>query len=301
MSTPVLFDVQGPRARRNTWIFSGVAVLALVAVLLLVLQRLSERGQLDAEKWAPLFDPRDETFPVVWEVMGRAGLRNLQAAAWAMTFSVALGTVLALTRVTARAGLRWPVVGFIELFRGIPVVIAIFFAARVLPEVGIDLSAMWYLVIGLTAYNSVVIAEIIRSGLAAVPHGQLEAAYAVGLTRGQALRIVLLPQGVRIMLPALISQLIVVLKDTSLGFIIPGFEELVRTSGRVGQQLDNPLQAFLLGGLLFIVANLLLGRLAEYVQRRMSRTTQSHAADDDTADGAPARIPVGASDATTGA
>jgi len=299
MSTPILFDAPGPRTRRNTAILSALALVALAGVVLLVLQRLSDQGQLDGEKWAPLYDPRNEDFDDVWRVFGEAGLRTLQAAAWAVLFSMAIGTALALTRVTAHPSMRWLVVGFIELFRGIPVVIAIFFAARVLPEFGIDLSTMWFLVIGLTAYNSVVIAEIVRSGLAAVPRGQTEAAEAIGLTRGQALRIVLLPQAIRIMLPALISQLVVVLKDTSLGFII-GYEELVRTSGRIGQVFDNPLQSYLTVGILFIVVNVLLGRLAIYTERRLSRAARPQGAEAAAAP-RPAAIPVAASDATTGA
>jgi glutamate transport system permease protein len=147
---------------------------------------------------------------------------------------------------------------------------AIFFASRVLPEVGVDLSLRWYLVIGLTAYNSVVIGEIIRAGVAALPRGQTEAAYAIGLTRWGALRLILLPQAFRIMLPALISQIVVILKDTSLGAFI-SYEELLRRGNFAVQNLGNPLQLFLLIGAIFIAVNYTLGRLAILVERRLSR------------------------------
>jgi glutamate transport system permease protein len=199
------------------------------------------------------------------------GLRaTLAAAGWAMLFSVTLGTLLAVTRITAARWYRWLVVSVIEFLRGVPVVMAIFFASRVLPEVGVRLSLRWYLVIGLTAYNAVVIAEIIRSGVQALPRGQTEAAYAVGLTRGATLRLILLPQAFRIMLPALISQVVVILKDTSLGAFI-SYEELLRRGSLAVQSLSNPLQLYLLVGLIFIAVNFALSRLAVIAEDRISR------------------------------
>jgi glutamate transport system permease protein len=156
-------------------------------------------------------------------------------------------------------------------------VITIYFASRVLPEIGISLAPLWYLVIGLTAYNCVIIAEILRSGVAAVPRGQSEAALAVGLTRLQTLRMILLPQAFRIMLPALISQLVVIVKDTSLGFVIFGFSDFVRAAntviqyfaGRLG--INLALQMYIAVALVFILINYGLGKLAELVQRRLAR------------------------------
>ena len=277
-TAPVLFDAPGPRARRNSVIWSLVALLAIGYVLYLGARRLADNGQFDAELWAPLFDPNHEDFNVVWQRIWEGFQANLKAAAIAMILSLLIGTFLALTRVTATRGVRWFVVGFIELFRGIPVVIAIFFAFRVLPEFGIDLDTLWFLIIGLTAYNSVVIAEIVRAGISAVPSGQREAALAVGLTSRQTLNIVLLPQAVRIMLPALISQLVVVLKDTALGFII-AYDELVATTRRVGQIFDNPLQSLFVAAVIFIVVNMALSWFATYLERRLSRGSRRAAAE----------------------
>ncbi len=171
--------------------------------------------------------------------------------------------------VAAGTAYRWVVIGALEILRGIPVIITIFFAARVLPDHGIKLPIMWYLVIGLTAYNSVVIGEIIRSGVNSLPRGQAEAAAALGLTRGQTLRLVLLPQAFRIMLPALISQLVVVLKDTSLGTFIY-YEELLRRGNIAIQTLRNPLQMFLVIGLIYIAVNYTLSRVAVVAERRLT-------------------------------
>lgn len=270
MSTPALYDSPGPRTRRRVLICSVIAGVVLLAVLGLALYRLAGQGQLTEERWGPLVNPFDPQFAAVWSGLLEALLLNVTAAALAMVLSLAIGTLLALTRITSAAWYRWVVVGVIEVLRGLPVVIAIFLSYRLLPELGVELLRIWYLVIGLTAYNAVVIAEIVRSGVASLPRGQAEAASAIGLTRGQSLRLVQLPQAFRIMLPSLISQLVVVFKDTSLGFVIL-FPEVISFARIAIQTLGNPLQLYFVIAVLFIAINYLLSRSAEWAARRLSR------------------------------
>jgi len=280
----VLYDLPGPRARRRALI-GTVVVLALAAALAyVVVRRLADRGQFEAELWTPLISPTHENFVRVWELLGQGLLATLMAAALAIVASLAIGTLLGSTRIllsaSPKAGLRalrLPLVGGIELFRGLPVVPATYFAYTVLPELGLDFrgwpggNLMWYVVIGLTAYNSVVIAEILRAGVASLPRGQAEAARAIGMTEGVAMRLVLLPQAFRVMLPALISQLVVILKDTSLGYFI-GYQETLWRGLRLSQNFDNPIQTLLVVGLLFIGLNYLLSLGAVRLERRLSRT-----------------------------
>lgn len=270
MSASVLYDAPGPRTRRRVAVVGVLVGILLLGVLGLVVARLNASGQFTATKWGPLVDPSTDEFAAVWNLIGQGLFNSLVAAALAMLFSLVLGTALAVSRLTSATWYRWAIVGVIELLRGIPVVIAIFFAARVLPEFGIDLPTLWFLVIGLTAYNMVIIAEIVRAGVNALPSGQREAGEAVGLTRWQVLRAILLPQAFRTMLPALISQLVVVLKDTSLGFII-SYQELVRTAGILVQNLGNPIPVYLVIAAIFILINYLLSRLAVLVEARLSR------------------------------
>lgn len=273
-SSSVLFDRIGRRGRRRVRIVSACVGVVLAGLAGLVLMRLQESGQLRAEQWSPLFNPSDPQFAIVWEFL-LGGLANTATAgAVAIALGFVVGTTLALIRVTARPWYRWFVVGAMEFFRTVPVVISIFFVARVLPVVGVDLPLLWYLVIGLTVYNSIAISEIVRAGIRAVPRGQSEAAAALGVPSGQALRWIVLPQAFRIMLPSLIAQLVIVVKDTALGFII-GFEELLRRGEIAVQTLHNPLQMYLLIGLLFFVANGLLSRLAQVVEARLSRPSSS--------------------------
>jgi glutamate transport system permease protein len=248
---------------------SVVTGLALGVLAILVLVRLAAGGQLTEEKWGPVVNPANPSFVALWVNLGLALLHNIEAAVLAMVLSMLLGTVLALTRISLPRWGRWAVVAPMEFFRGLPVVIAIFFASRILPELGVSLPLLWYLVIGLTAYNSVIIAEIVRAGVASLPRGQSEAAAAVGLTRGQALRAILLPQAIRVMLPALISQLVVIFKDTSLGFVIL-YGEAVRFVAIAVQELHNPLQLYLTIGAIFILINYGVGRLAVWTEQRLT-------------------------------
>lgn len=278
----VLYDSPGPRARRNTLIGTALAVVVILGVVVLALLQLGRNGQLDGGKWGPLFNPGNQYFVAVWKSLGTGLLSTVEAAAYTLVLALAIGTFLSVLRFTSTPTYRWLVVGFVELLRGLPVVITIYFAARVLPEVGVTLPPLWYLVVGLTAYNCVIIAEILRSGIAALPRGQAEAAYAVGMTRFQVLRLILLPQAFRIMLPALISQLVVIVKDTSLGGIVVfGFSEFVRAANTViqffggNEGINLPLQMYIAVAIVFILINYGLGKLAEYIDRRSSRSKKA--------------------------
>ena len=124
------------------------------------------------------------------------------------------------------------------------------------------ISAFAAVVFGLTLYNGAVIAEIVRAGVQAVPRGQVEAAYALGLRKGDVLRLVQLPQAVRFMLPVLVAQLVVLLKDSALGYVI-GYVELLRQANQIGTEFDNIVQASILIAAIYIVINLFLGWFAE--------------------------------------
>ncbi len=285
----VLYDVPGPRARRRSTIGTIVASVLILALVGVVLKRLNDQGQFSMDLWGPYIDPSNESFVAVWRLVWDGLRATLVAAGLAIAFSLVIGTVLGSLRLLVRPVFRVPLVGFIELFRGLPVIVTIFFVWRVTLQLNIDVSplpgpnGLWYLVIGLTLYNSVIIAEILRAGVNSLPSGQAEAALAVGMTPVQAMTSVQLPQAFRTMLPALISQLVVVLKDTSLAAILALYIELLRRSNLIAANLENPIQALFMAGLIFILLNYSLSRLAVYVERRLGQAGRStgdgHAAD----------------------
>jgi glutamate transport system permease protein len=268
-----------------------------------VYRPLERTDQFTMEKWGPLIDPGNESFELLWTRLGQGFRATAIAAALAILSSLIFGTFLAILRVQLRSLVRRRFVGLaapvglllrslvwllnivtrfcVEVFRGIPVVITIFFTWVYLSKVGITFGGgvLGYLVIGLTIYNGVVIGEILRSGMEGIPHGQQEAAEAIGLRPLQITQLVLLPQAFRIMLPALISQLVVVLKDTSLGFIIT-YEEILRVSGQAIQVLGNPIQMYAVVGAIYIAANYTLSKVAQYTQRRLARGKRMPVFDD---------------------
>jgi glutamate transport system permease protein len=273
----VLFDAPGPRARRRTLVWSVVAGLVLLALLVLVVLRLADRGIFDAERW-DIFTEDTET----WEALIRRGLgATLKAASIAAAIALVAGCLVAVARMSQTRWVRMSAGVLIELFRGLPVVLLMFFSALAL-----DFSIFNAVVFGLVLYNTAVIAEILRAGLASLPAGQREAALAIGLTHGQALRIVLLPQAVRRMLPSLVSQLVVLLKDTSLGYIV-GYVELLRVNRELRDFFGSEyiFSLFFVTAFLYIGVNFTLSRVATFLERRGSRSAAGGVATREPANG----------------
>ena len=257
-------DVLGPRGRRRTTIATVISLLVVAGLIALAVLRFAEKGQLDADKWDELLTPQFAEFML-------PGLVNtLKAALLAGFFSLVGGTIMALGRLSRIAPLRWAATTYVQLFRALPSLLLILSAYFGLRAAGVQISTLWALVLGLSLYNSAVVAEIVRAGVVSLPKGQSEAAYALGLTRGQAQRLVLLPQAFLRMLPSLVSQLVVVLKDTAYGFVI-AFEELLRRAQTAGEATGDPLQAFLLVALVYIALCFAVSRIARYLEIRQGR------------------------------
>jgi glutamate transport system permease protein len=276
MSTPVLFDLPGPKARARARIGTAVGAVLIVALLAFVLMRLAGNHQLDGARWAVLFDPNSG----VPQALFKALLKTLQVAAVGMVLATVLGLFLAVGRLSDHRWVRVPVSAFIEFFRAIPLLVVIFALYFVLPKFGVDLSAFAALTGGLVLYNSAVLAEIFRAGILSVDRGQREAAFGIGLRKSQVMTLVLLPQAVRRMLPVLIAQLVVLLKDSSLGFII-GYFELLRQARSLVEFFSRDFgstytfQLYVAAGLLYIVVNVLLSQLAKYAESRTRRSTKT--------------------------
>lgn len=264
--TSILYDAPGPVARRREAIGSAVGAVVLLGAIGGALWYAAGQGVFQADRWDVLVDPpKGQSAADVWRSMLVLGLgATLRAAAVAAPLALALGLLLAVWR-TARSGpARLPAVVVVELFRGLPVLLMMFFGL-----IGLGWDAFASVVFGLTVYNMAIIAEILRAGLASLPKGQAEAAYAIGLTRTQTLLTILLPQAVRTMLPSLIAQLVVLLKDSSLGFIV-GYAELLKSIQNNAQYFGNEyyLALFVVGASTYLVVNVTLSSLARRLQRR---------------------------------
>jgi glutamate transport system permease protein len=264
MSAAVLTDALGPRGRRRVRIGSAIAAVVLAALVALALWQFGKNGQLQPSLYTDLFQP------AAVRLLAGALLTNLNLAAVAMTLSIIIGAALALARLSRSSPLRLVSGTYVQFFRAMPVLLLILFSRFGLPDLGITLSDFTYVVLALVAYNSATLGEIFRAGILSLDRGQSEAAYAVGMTYWQAMGSVILPQAVRRMVPAIVSQLVTLLKDTSLAYII-ALPELLRVSQFVGARLRNELQALMLAAAVFIIINYGLSRLARVLEARQRR------------------------------
>ncbi|MCP9205576.1 amino acid ABC transporter permease [Streptomyces cucumeris] len=275
MSSSVLYDAPGPKARVRNRIFSVVGVLAVLGIVVFAVLRLNAKGQFEPEMWN-IFNNASVRTNI------RDGvLTTLKVFAVAAVLSLLLGTLLAVGRLSDHKPVRWLVTGFIELFRAVPLLITIYSLWLLFltykSELGFsgDSTEFWALVIGLTVYNGSVQAEVLRAGINSVPKGQREAAYALGMSKTQVMMTVLVPQAVRAMLPTIISQLVVTLKDTSLGFVITYKELLYSLQEMAGNILvndENPyFPMIVVGGVIYITMCMVLSALATWIERRGRR------------------------------
>jgi glutamate transport system permease protein len=287
----VLFDAPGPRARVRHRILAGLGVLVLLAIVAYIGWRFYDSGQFTSRKWEWV------EYKQIQEDLASAVLATLQAFALGAVLALAFGAVFAAGRLSDHRPVRW-VAGFVvELFRAIPLLILIFMFYYGLPTAGVKMSPYMAVVLGLMLYNGSVLAEVFRAGILALPKGQSEAAYALGMRKTQVMVLILLPQALRSMMPTIISQLVVLLKDTALGFLIT-YEELLRFAQRIGGDgtFSRPfVPTALVVAAIYIGLCLLLTWLATYLQRR-ERRSKKHV--DLTDGGSAAQQAVLVSDAT---
>jgi len=265
--TSVLYDVPGPKARRRNRILTLLFGLALLALLWYIYRRFAARGQWEAAKWRPF------TGTQVWVDFILPGLRDtLSAAAVGMVLALTVGLLFAVARLSDRWWIRIPVGAVVEFGRAVPLLLMIFFVSYGLPYlINGPVPAFWAVVAGLTLYNGSVLAEAFRAGIYAVPRGQSEAAYGVGLRKAQVMRYILMPQAARAMLPVIVSQLVVLLKDTALGYIIAYPELLERGINEESANKGNVVAAVIVVGAIYITINSGITALAGWLDRRTRR------------------------------
>jgi glutamate transport system permease protein len=262
VAASVLFDAPGPKTRARHRLYAFISTGVLGAIAALILWRLWVAGQFDPDLWEPFVTPR-----ILNAMLWGLG-QTVMMAVVAVLGAVVLGFILGIAKLSDHVLIRWPSWIVVEFFRAVPLFMLIIGTWYLLgPQPGGN--GYWAVVIGLWLYNGSVIAEITRAGIAALPKGQAEAAYALGMRKTTVMQLILLPQAVKIMLPAIISQSIVALKDTSLGYAVlaPG---LTFIGKQVFGEFRNVIPTALVMAASYIVLNLLLTWLATWAQQRFA-------------------------------
>ena len=274
-SATVLYDVPGPRARRRNLLWTVLFLAALAAVAWWVIAGLDAKNQLEAAKWEPFV-----TDGRVWETYLLPALKNtVIAAGLAMVLALPLGALLGIARLSDHRAVRAGAGTVVEFFRAIPVLILMLFANAAYAEftdISPETRPLYAVVTGLVLYNASVLAEVVRAGILALPAGQTDAAKAIGMRKGQTMAYVLLPQSVTAMLPALVSQLVVIVKDTALGGAMLGFAELLASVRPMSANYGaNTIACFTVVAVIFVLLNFALTTFASWLEGRLRRGKKS--------------------------
>ncbi|MCQ9181728.1 amino acid ABC transporter permease [Streptomyces sp. IBSBF 2953] len=269
----VLYDTPGPRAKRRNVLFSVVFGILLALLLWWMWQKMDDKDQLESALWKPFVESE------AWTTYLLPGLANtLKAASLAMVIGLPLGAVFGIARLSDHRWVRGVSGTVVEFFRAIPVLLLMLFANEFYArstDVGSADRPLYAVVTGLVLYNAAVLAEVVRAGILSLPRGQTEAAYAIGLRKGQTMSSILLPQAVTAMLPAIVSQLVVIVKDTALGGVMIGFAELLNSRGTLAANYANVVPSFIVVAIIFIVLNFILTTFASWLERRLRRSKRS--------------------------
>lgn len=262
----VLYDAPGPRGRRVNTIVTVATIVVALAVGAWAINILHINGQLESAKWTPFLESTTWTTYLLPGLFG-----TLKSAVVSVIFALIMGVLLGLGRLSENGAVRWVCGVIVEFFRAIPVLLLMIFAYQLFAKYALFPSkqlAFAAVVFGLTMYNGSVIAEILRSGIRSLPKGQVEAAHALGMSHRQTLWSILLPQSVAAMLPALISQMVIAIKDSALGYQI-GYIELVRSGMQSASYYRNFLAALAITAVVMIIINYTLTMLAERIERQL--------------------------------
>jgi len=263
MNTTTLFEAPGPRGRRRHRLFEVVSWVVLAGVAYIVIRTLNKNGAFDAAAWQPFSQWG------VWRQLGIGLLNNVRAAVVGMLLSMLFGCFLGWGLLSKRKIVLYPCRVFTDVFNGIPVLLLLFFTSLVLPSWGLPLPDFWFLVIALSLYSTAVIGDLVRAGVRALPQGEAEAAAALGFSGFQSMWLILLPQALRMMSPALVSQMVIVLKGTTLAFVLGGYFDLLRAATVLGAYYSRSLlQAQGIAAITFMLINIALSQIASAIDRK---------------------------------
>lgn len=256
-----LYEAPGPKTRRKMLLGTVVSLAAVVAFLAWVVYRFWVKGQLSYRYWE-LFSWRS-----TWIYLGRGLLGTFEVALTAGAIAIVLGLALMLGRTSGSKPLQATCAVLTNFLRGVPSLLFIYGFFFVVPTLGVKMSSFWMLIIPIALAASGVLAEVFRAGVNAVPRGQTEAGLSIGLSPWKVKTKIVLPQAIRFVVPSLISQLVVVVKDTALAYVVT-FPDLMQNAQVLRTNYDALVSTYLVVAVIYILINHLINKAAVYVSRR---------------------------------
>ena len=258
----ILFGAPSPQARKITQVVSLIAAAGLIALAAGVVWRFHSAGQLEARFWEFF------AWPTTWAFLAKGLLGTLASSAMAAVIALSLGLVLLAGRLARPRIVRWPSIAVIEFLRGTPTLLLIYVCFLVLPAAGIKLGTYWMLTLPIGLSTAAVVAEVYRAGVLAVPRGQTDAARSLGLTEVQVFRFVVFPQALRYIVPALVAQLVIVVKDTTFGYVVT-YGELMQNAKVLIANYHALVPVYLVVAVLYCLVNYAISRASQRLGRPM--------------------------------
>lgn len=260
-----LYEAPGPKTRRLVTTVTVISLAALAVGIAAVIRRFYEAGQLDGKYWA-LFAKY-----TTWRYMGKGLVGTLRAALTAGVLAFVLAFFMMLARISRIKVLRAVGTALVEFTRGVPTLLFIYFFFLVVPQLGIKISAFMKITLPVAISASGIVAEVLRSGVNAVPRGQREAAMSLGMRDSSVFLKVVFPQAIRYVIPALISELVIVVKDTTFAYVV-SFPDLMQNAKVLISNYDSLLAVYLVVAVIYILINYLLNRASDLAAKRMHQT-----------------------------
>lgn len=258
----ILFGTPSPQAQTMTRVLSVIATAVLLLLAAGIVFRFHSEGQLEAPYWEFF------AWPTTWAFLGKGLLGTLASAAMAAVIALTLGLVLLLGRLARPRLVRWSSIAVIEFLRGTPTLLLIYVCFLVLPSAGIKLSTYWMLTLPVGLSTAAVVAEVYRAGVLALPRGQTDAARSLGLTEAQVFFFVVFPQALRYIVPALVAQLVIVVKDTTFGYVVT-YGELMQNAKVLIANYHALVPVYLVVAVLYCLVNYAISRASKRLSRPM--------------------------------
>ena len=256
-----LYEAPGPKTRRRIVIGTVIASIALVALVAAVAWRFYITGQFAPQYWE--FFTKWST----WNYLLAGLLGTFEVALTAGAIALVLGVVFMLGRISKHKVVSTIFRIVIDFFRGVPSLLLIYFFFLVIPAYGIKMSSFWMLALPISLTASGVLAEVFRAGVNAVPAGQREAALSIGMSEGKVMRKIILPQAVRFVIPSLISQLVVVVKDTTVAYVV-SYPDMLQNARVLITNYDALVSTYFVVAIIYILINFAINQASIYVARR---------------------------------
>jgi len=258
----ILFGDLSSKAQAMTRVVSVTVAATLLVLVAGIVHRFHVAGQFDGRLWEFF------AWKTTWAFMGRGLLGTLASAAAAAVIALVLGLVLLVGRLSRLRHVRWPAIAVIEFLRGVPTLLLIYVCFLVLPSVGIKLSTYWMLTLPVGLSTAAVVAEVYRAGVLAVPRGQTDAARALGLNEARVFAHVVFPQALRYIVPALVAQLVIVVKDTTFGYVVT-YGELMQNAKVLIANYRSLVPVYLAVAVLYCSVNYAISRASRRLGRPM--------------------------------